>query len=155
MKVSELMTRDVAMHTTDATLATVANTMWRRNCGTIVVRGHTGELLGIATDRDMFIALATRDGRASEVLVGEVMTRNPATCYADEDVHHALEKMRLGKVRRIPVIDAHGRVEGILSLDDLARCASTTEPVREGEVMATFRSICGKGPHPDATDAKD
>jgi CBS domain-containing protein len=156
MKIRELMTRKVETFTPDTTLATAAEALWRKDCGVIVVATRSGEIMGVATDRDMFIALGTRDRLPSELTLRDVMTRNPVTCYADEDVRRALEKMRVAKVRRLPVTDAHGRATGIISLDDIARCAApggTGEPC-ESDVVDALKSVCEQPPHVAAAVAR-
>ena len=148
MKIRELMTKNVETAPPETTLAVAADTLYRKDCGAIVVTSRSGEILGIATDRDMFIALGTRDRLPSELTLADVMTKKPVTCSADEDVKNALDRMRRTKVRRLPVVDAHGRVAGILSLDDIARCAagSNGANVSEADVMAAYKSICEQAP---------
>jgi len=59
MKVKEIMTKDVSTCTPDTTVAEAAHLMWEADCGILPVV-EDGELEGIVTDRDMYIALATR-----------------------------------------------------------------------------------------------
>ena len=53
------------------------------------------------------------------MLVRELMTPNPVTVRPDTPVPDALRLMRERKVRRLPVIDSHGRLVGIVSDKDL------------------------------------
>ena len=53
------------------------------------------------------------------MLVQELMTRNPVTIAHDTSVPDALRLMREKKVRRLPVLDSHGRLVGIVSDKDL------------------------------------
>ena len=53
------------------------------------------------------------------MLVRELMTRNPITISHDTSVPDALRLMREKKVRRLPVLDSHGRLAGIVSDKDL------------------------------------
>jgi acetoin utilization protein AcuB len=53
------------------------------------------------------------------MLVRETMTRNPITTTADTPVPDALRLMRGRKVRRLPVLDSHGKLVGIVSDKDL------------------------------------
>jgi acetoin utilization protein AcuB len=57
------------------------------------------------------------------MLVGERMTRNPITVQEDASIDDALHLMRERKVRRLPVIDASGRMTGIVSDKDLLHAA--------------------------------
>ena len=65
--------------TPDTTIAEAAQLMWDGDCGVLPVVDD-GELIGVATDRDMYIALATRNERASQLRVGAVATASPVTC---------------------------------------------------------------------------
>ena len=53
------------------------------------------------------------------MLVRELMTPNPIVVKPDTSVPDALRLMRERKVRRLPVIDAQGRLVGIVSDKDL------------------------------------
>jgi acetoin utilization protein AcuB len=57
------------------------------------------------------------------MLVGERMTKRPVTVTEDTPVGRALELMRREKVRRFPVVDKHGKLEGIVSEEDLIYAA--------------------------------
>lgn len=53
------------------------------------------------------------------MLVRDIMTPSPVTIHPDTSVPEALRLMRERKVRRLPVIDSHGRLVGIVSDKDL------------------------------------
>lgn len=54
--------------------AKAAELMWIHDFGVHpVVDGSEGQLVGIMTDRDLFIALGTKGQNASGLIVGEVM----------------------------------------------------------------------------------
>lgn len=60
--------------------------------------------------------------------------------------------MRARKVRRLPVVDAQGKLLGILSLSDLARASmapkrggAKKKPVEPSEVGATLGAISSGG----------
>jgi len=69
MKVKDLMTREPRTCSPDTTLAAAAHLMWDGDCGILPVVDD-GELVGVVTDRDMYIALATQNARASHLRVG-------------------------------------------------------------------------------------
>jgi CBS domain-containing protein len=80
------------------------------------------------TDRDIVtnaIAGAT-DLRA--VVVDDVMTRHPVTVWSSSSLDDALQRMRSGGVRRVPVVDDRGRLAGILALDDIFEHLSQRVP---------------------------
>jgi CBS domain-containing protein len=72
--------------------------MWEGDCGVLPVVDDN-ELVGVVTDRDMYIALATRNTRAAHL---RVATKKVATCAPEDDVHAALATMREHRIRRLP-----------------------------------------------------
>ena len=75
--------------------------MWDGDCG---ILPDDGQLVGVVTDRDMYIALATQNERASQLKAGAVATAAVATCAPEDDVQAALTIMRESRVRRLPVV---------------------------------------------------
>lgn len=55
------------------------------------------------------------------MLVGRRMSPDPKTISPDVSVAEATERMQRERVRRYPVLDKHGKLVGIVSLDDLLR----------------------------------
>ena len=86
------------------------------------------------TDRDICVALGTRDRLPSTFTASQVMSRNVATCRDTNEIHEALRIMRTRKVRRIPVVDHSGKLECFLCLSDLvldARHDDGSKPLME------------------------
>lgn len=141
MKIKDIMTAEPRTCSLATNLATAAALMLDGDCGILpVVEG--GKLVGVVTDRDMFIALATRNKRASEIAAGEVVQTPVHTCGPDDDVHVALATMKQHRVRRLPVEGSGGTVMGIVSMNDILLVAGARKPVREVEVVDTFQAIC-------------
>ncbi len=55
----------------------------------------------------------------AEVTVGDVMSAEPAVARQDDDLWDTLLRMRTWGVRRLPVVDANGCLQGIVTVDDL------------------------------------
>lgn len=140
MKVKDLMTTDLKTCTPDTTVAEAAHLMWEGDCGILPVV-HDGELVGVVTDRDMYIALATQNVRASQLKVGAVAAKKLATCAPEDDVQAALATMRQARVRRLPVVGFGGTVQGILSMNDIVLAAGAGKLASE-EVVQTLQAIC-------------
>jgi CBS domain-containing protein len=73
MKVKEIMTAQPRTASRDTTLAAAAQLLWAADCGILPVV-DSGKLVGVVTDRDMYVALATRNAPASQLTIGEVAT---------------------------------------------------------------------------------
>jgi CBS domain-containing protein len=142
MKVKELMTQEPKTCTPDTTVAEAAHLMWDADCGILPVVDD-GELVGVVTDRDMYIALATQNTRAAQLRVGAVATKNVVTCVPEDDVQFALEAMRRARVRRLPVVGFGSTVVGMLSMNDILLAAGADKPIRADDVVETMQAICG------------
>lgn len=118
-KISEVMTRDPRTVTPKDTVRQAAQLMVELDVGVLPV--CEGErLVGIVTDRDITVRATALGLAPDECPVGEVMTRDPQTVQADEDVEEVLQTMADSQVRRVPVTDKDGALLGIVSLGDLA-----------------------------------
>ena len=154
MKIKDVMTTEPRTCTPDTNLAAAAALMLDGDCGILPVVDEQAKLVGVVTDRDMFIALATRNTRASEIRVGDVARRQVFTCGADDDVHAALATMKQHRVRRLPVAGFAGVVAGIVSMNDILLAAGPRKDVRNDEVLETFQGICAHHrPAPHVTAA--
>jgi CBS domain-containing protein len=115
--------------------------MWEADCGILPVV-EDGELEGVVTDRDMYIALATQNARAAHLKVGAVATRKVATCTPEDDLHAALATMKEAKVRRLPVVGFGNALLGIVSMNDIVRAAGPEKPVTSDDVLDALQAIC-------------
>jgi CBS domain-containing protein len=139
MKIREIMTSDVKTCRPETNLAEAVNIMWERDCGVLPVVKSDGKVSGMITDRDICIAIATRGQTADRITVRDVTAGKAYTCAPEDDASVALQTMKSQRVRRLAVVDAQGRLKGILSLNDVvthAGAASSTE------IVSTMASIC-------------
>lgn len=140
MKIKDVMTADVRTCSPDATLASAAALMLEGDCGILPVVDD-GRLVGVVTDRDMYIALATRNARASDLRVGDVVKTTVWTCGPDDEVSAALAIMKEHQVRRVPVEGFGGSILGIVSMLDILKATGLRKAVRNDEVVDTLRAI--------------
>lgn len=147
MKVRNLMRRIPRCTTPDESLAAAGRTMAEAGVGVLPVIDADEKVIAVITDRDVCCALAREDRRPSELRVGAIASAPALTCGASDDVSKALATMRAFAVRRLPVIDAAGRIDGILSLDDVVLAAHLLAEKESGgvptyvEVIETLRAI--------------
>jgi CBS domain-containing protein len=127
MKVHEVMTAEVETVPADANLSAAAMVMWRKDCGAVpVTEGRSNRVVGMITDRDICMAVATKHCAPETVRVAEVMHRNPQTVGPDDELEAALDRFATNQVRRLPVVGPMGEVVGVLSLNDvILRCDTT------------------------------
>ena len=119
MIVEDVMTTLVAVCKPDTNLAEATALLWENDCGALPITRETGELVGIVTDRDICIALGTRNIRSSDLHVKDIAQNQLLLCKRSDDIHTALQRMREGKVRRLPVVGEDSRLAGIISMDDI------------------------------------
>jgi signal-transduction protein with cAMP-binding, CBS, and nucleotidyltransferase domain len=105
-------------------------------------------VIGIITDRDICMAVALQHKTASEIQVQEVMSRQLFTCHPENDIMNALKTMSFQKVRRLPVINDSGQLEGIISIEDIiaradrGRRGIQTPELSYDDTMTTLKAIC-------------
>jgi CBS domain-containing protein len=156
MKVSEAMTAAAEACRPDDNLSEAVSLLWNADCGVLPVTDHAGHVAGILTDRDICIALGTRNVRAADLDVASVMRTNVYTCQPTEDVLAVLARMGERRVRRLPVVDTAGRLIGVLSMNDLVLAAGGGSGVRPAAVLDAFKAICAHPvPVPAAKPAQE
>lgn len=141
MKISQVMTADPVTCTPRTNLAEAAALMLQGDCGILPVV-DSGKIRGIVTDRDLFIALGTRDLKPSAVTVADVVHTPVFTCTPDDDVEEVLAIMKQHAIRRVPVEGFGGTVLGIVSMNDIVLAAGAKKAVRGAAVVDTLQSIC-------------
>lgn len=134
MKVRDVMMRTPASCGAETNLGSAVEILWNRNCGFLPVVNAQGKVIGVVTDRDICIALGTRNRLPGEITVGEIISGKVFACRSDDDLRTALATMGREKVRRLPVISADGKLEGILSMDDVVLHAEAATPGRPSEL---------------------
>jgi CBS domain-containing protein len=146
MKVQDVMTVEVQTCRPESNLAAVTRIMWESDCGMVPVVDADNRVTGVVTDRDICIALGTRNQPAASVPVSDVASKFVFTCSAEDELPVALAAMRGGKVRRLPVLDGSGRLCGVLSLDDVVlRVQEGPGDVKLKDAMVgTLKAICSR-----------
>jgi CBS domain-containing protein len=148
MKVQDVMMRTPASCTPETNLGTAVEILWNRDCGMLPVVDARQKVIGIVTDRDLCVALGTRNKLPGKVTVGEVARGEVHACRAQDDIRVALQTMAQYKVRRLPVVDREGVLEGILSMDnvilhtDIGKWGLTSDLSQE-DVIKTLQRIYG------------
>lgn len=147
MKVADVMNKNVEFCWTETNLAAASAKMWERDCGALPVVLGGGMVIGMVTDRDIAMGVATRDRAPSDISVRDVMSQDVYSCRPHDDVHTALKTMRKHRVRRLPVTDEHGLLKGILSMNDIVLAsmrapAAASTAIDYDDVVATFKAIC-------------
>jgi len=119
MKVVDLAVKEVESILAGATVRECALAMRRKHVGSLVVVDDKNVPVGIITDRDLAIEVLAQGLDPEGLSVGEVMTTPVAVAQEEENVIDALARLRERGVRRLPVVDAEGRLSGIVTSSNL------------------------------------
>jgi CBS domain-containing protein len=88
----------------------------------LVVEDRGGRLtpVGLVTDRDLVVDVLARGRDPSQVRAVDIMCAELETVIDSELIYDAIWHMRKRQILRLPVVDAHGALVGVLTADDVA-----------------------------------
>ena len=122
MNAGEFCNRTVSVVTPSETVLEAARRMREHHVGCLVVvedRDGARVPVGLVTDRDVAVAVAAHGAPPANIEIRSVMTDRVVTALEREDLYSVIKKMRAKGVRRIPVVDAADRLQGIIAADDV------------------------------------
>ncbi|WP_329272209.1 CBS domain-containing protein [Streptomyces pseudovenezuelae] len=134
--VSDVMTRSVAAVGRGATFKDIVRTLQDRRVSALPVVDGGNKVVGVVSEADLLPKEEFRDSdpdrhtqlrrlsdlaKAGSVTAGELMTSPALTIRADATLALAAREMARARVKRLPVVDATGHLEGIVSRADLLK----------------------------------
>ncbi len=122
MTIGTLCSRDVSVSRRGEALASAAEHMIKRHIGAIVVVDEANgglKPIGIITDRDVVCRQLDPPRDLFCMVVEDAMTTDILTLDETCGIAGAVDSMTARGVRRAPVVDAAGKLLGIISIDDL------------------------------------
>ena len=152
MRVKHVMTKNpTCCLATDKTRA-AAGIMRDERTGIVPVidNEQNQKIVGVVTDRDLCMNVVAEGRDPDAVSVQECMTAVVVTCSVNDSVDRATELMKENQIRRVPVVDAEGRVQGILSMADLV----TRADIKMGETHETLKKVSTPTPEPSKPRAR-
>jgi CBS domain-containing protein len=134
-KCHEVMTKDPVCCQPGDPVTRAAEMMRSHDVGSlpVVETIDSRRVIGIVTDRDVVTKVVASNRNVSSATVNDAMTKNPAVCREDDDLERAMSLMADHQVRRMPVVDASGRLSGIIAQADVATRGHREE--RTGELV--------------------
>jgi len=121
MFAGEYCNRDVVIASESDSLRDAIQLMRNHHVGDVVVVENVAgnkTPVGILTDRDIVLEVLAQDVDIDSVTVGDVMSDQLVTVTDDTGIAETLDVMRAHGIRRLPVIDRSGALQGIISIDD-------------------------------------
>ena len=119
MSVGRICMRSVDTAEARESVVEAARRMRERQVGTLVVVDEAAHPMGLVTDRDIAMRIVAAGSEGSRTAVADIMTPMPTAVLEDASIESALGTMRMGRMRRLPVINGSGTLVGIVSLDDI------------------------------------
>lgn len=117
VRVREIMNSPVITGSEDETITDIAQRMDDCEMGSVVIMN--GNIpVGIVTDRDIVIKVATRNKRSNEFFAKEVMTSPLQTISDEVDVTEASKIMRNKEIKKLGVVH-NNKLMGIISVSDI------------------------------------
>ncbi|MBZ4018757.1 CBS domain-containing protein [Streptomyces purpurogeneiscleroticus] len=158
--VDDVMTRTVVAVGRDAPFKEIVKTMEQWQVSALPVLEGESRVVGVVSEADLLPKEQFRDhtpsrieqARELEALVksggmtaGELMTSPAITVHADATIAQAARTMAVYRIKRLPVVDSVGRLEGVVSRSDLLKVflredTDIAEEIRREVVGPLFRS---------------
>jgi len=166
-KVRDVMTTDIVSVTSDTSFKELAAMFRRHRVSAFPVTGPEGAILGVVSEADLLPREALRVGvgvgpgplagllRHQEpqkmwaTTAKDLMTSPPVTITPDEPVMHAARMMYACKMKWLAVVDADGRLAGIVSRADVLAVYSRPDTdirheIIEKVILTEFRTDPGR-----------
>ncbi len=105
----------------NATAREVARLMAEHRVGAAVVLDDHDTLIGIVSERDIVARVVARDLDPDKTPVSDIMTKEVRTALETDSHTSAVQLMLNGHFRHVPILDASGKVTGMLSVRHLLR----------------------------------
>jgi CBS domain-containing protein len=145
MQVNDILRQkggDVVFLTADANLSDATVLLAAKRIGAVVVKDEAGGVAGILSERDVVRAVALESVRALAQPIATYMTRSVATCTEQDTVEALMAMMTKGRFRHVPVLDAAGKLCGLISIGDVVK-AHIEETTREASNLREFIAAAG------------
>ena len=146
MLIRDWMAKDVLTVDENTSLMRATRTMTENTIRRLPVVSH-GKLIGIVTDRDVKDASPSKTTSLdvhelyyllSEMKVKEVMTPSPVTLDGNDSLEKAAVVMLEKRISGLPVINADGELEGLISETDVLRGFIHSTGIKDGAIQFVF-----------------
>ncbi len=144
--VHDAMTSNVLTLDPKTSVAEAAHLMTRFKIGCLIVKSNS-EPEGLITESDIIRKVVSKDLKASEITIGELMSKNLISINPGSELNEAARIMAKSNIRRLPVVN-EGVLVGILTSSDVLMVSpELTEILVEDARMQNQNSYMD-GPYP-------
>ncbi|MEW2248907.1 MULTISPECIES: CBS domain-containing protein [unclassified Streptomyces] len=144
-RVSDVMTHTVVAVGSEAPFKDVVELLDQWKVSALPVLAGEGRVVGVVSEADLLPKEELRDtddgdlaerAKASALTAGELMSAPAVTVHADATVAEAARIMARRHVKRLPVVDGVGLLQGVVSRSDLLKVFLRSDE----EITAEIRS---------------
>jgi CBS domain-containing protein len=139
MNIKDIMTMNPSYCVSGDPTTVAASIMKEKNVGIVpIIKSDVDhKLIGVVTDRDLCLAVVAQNLQADTVKVQQCMTTFIVTVRPDDDLQKAMKLMSENQVRRIPVVNQEGMLEGMVATADILQRAN----VSSVETQDVFKKV--------------
>jgi len=132
--VKEIMRHEKYILSPNETLNRAAEIMKEHNVGVIMVT-EEDKIIGIITDRDIVVRCLAKGRDPKTTKIAEAMSSPVVHCIEGDSTEDIARRMASEHVSRLPVLDHHLQLRGLVSVRDLC----IFDNAKGGEVIAKVR----------------
>jgi CBS domain-containing protein len=122
MKNSEFCNREVVIASPGESISVIAGLMKKHHSGNVIIVEYKNEKtipVGIVTDRDIVIKVVAEGIPFDTVKASDIMSKQIYSVEEEHSIQETFDLMRANGIRRVPVINSKGELQGILTVDDI------------------------------------
>jgi CBS domain-containing protein len=122
MSIGEFCNRTVIVAERQCSVLEASRLMRQHHVGALVIvvfDAGVNKPVGLVTDRDLVVEVIAAQLDPDAVRIGEIMVEPLCIVHERDGVFETMRLMREHGVRRVPVVDERGGLQGIVAIDDL------------------------------------
>ena len=125
LRAKDVMTSELVTCFPDETVVDAARKMSEYKVGSVLVvdRANPSRLVGILTEGDIVHRVVAKGLHPAKVKVEEIMTKDLIVVNENTPLHLVADLMREKNIGHVPVVDAAGKLKGIIAKSDIVRIA--------------------------------
>ena len=121
MKVKDVMIEEVLTIDSRTLVMKAVKMMNENDIGCLIVT-RRGKAIGIVTERDLLARIIAKSKNPKETKIDEIMTKPLISGHPDMDFEEATKLMFKMNIKKLPVLESEGKLAGLVTLTDVARC---------------------------------
>jgi len=152
MRIRHVMTKDPTCCVASDSAVEAASIMRDEHAGIVPVieNEQSRRVVGVVTDRDLCMNVVAEGRDPRSVRVEQCMTTTVVTCSPNDAVEKVTELMRENQIRRVPVVNEGGELQGIVSLGDIVGRAT----IKTAQTHETLKEVSAPTPMPSKPRAE-